>query len=123
MKKILFLMVSAFVLCTSLVFATNSQESSSVNSENIPEDVKCEFTLNHYTGMVSGGSPCLTRDIKVQINCPMDKAVTVNVYVWVGDELVASQPFTINAKKSSSEESSIVVPREYKGMKYKLTVN
>lgn len=121
MKKILFLMVSAFVLCASLVFATNSQESTSVNSENIPEAVKCEFTLNHYTGTFPRNA--WTDKIVVQLNCPMDEDVTVNVHVWVGDELIASKPFTIKAGKKTSEEHSIVVSDDYAGMKYRLTVN
>ena len=122
MKKILFLMVSAFFLCASLVFATNSQESTSVNSENIPEAVKCEFTLNHYTGTFPRNN-VWTGNIVVQLNCPMDEDVTVNVYVWVGDELVASKPFTIKAGNKTSEEAAIVVSKDYAGMKYRLTVN
>lgn len=119
MKKILFLMVSAVVLCSSFVLATNSQESTSVNSES--SIVKCEFTLNHYTGTFPRNA--WTDKIVVQLNCPMDEDVTVNVHVWVGDERIASQPFTIKAGKKTSEEASIVVSDDYAGMKYRLTVN
>ena len=121
MKKIVFLFVSAVVLCSSFVLATNSQESTSVNSES--SFLKCEFTLDHYTGTLSDGDYPRTRDITVQLNCPQDEDISVNVYVWVGDERVASEVFTICAGKKRSSSGYIIVPKEYKGMKYKLTVN
>ena len=117
MKKIVFLLVSAFMLCTSNVFATNKKETNSTKTEN-PQ--VCKFSLDHYTGEVYNES---TKAVKVQLSCAQKEEVTATVYVYINDELVASKLFTIEAGKKVSEESSINVPSEYNnGVKYKLTV-
>lgn len=117
MKKIIILLVTVFALSAYNTFATNNEKPTSSQTNEIP---KCEFTLNHYTGIIGNGS--WTNKVTVQLNCPQDKDVSANVFVYVNKELVASKIYTISAGEKTSEASSIEVPSEYKGMKYTLEV-
>ncbi len=116
MKKFLFLLVSAFILCTSNVFATNSKETNSTKTEN-PQ--VCKFSLSHYTGTISSGS---TNSVKVLLSCAQDEDVTATVDVYIDGELVASKLYTIKAGKKQSDSAWIEVPSGYSGKKYKLDV-
>ena len=117
MKKFLFLLVSAFILCTSNVFATNSKETNSTKTEN-PQ--VCKFSLSHYTGTINSSSR--TAPVTVLLSCAQEEDVTATVDVYIDGELVASKLYTITAGKKESESSSIEVPSEYKGKKYILDV-
>ena len=125
MKKIIFLMLSAVVLCSSFVLATNSQESTSVNYES--SIVKCEFTLNHYQGRLSDeddrSNVVYTDDVYVKLNCAQKEKISVNVHVWVNGERVTSEIFEFWAGYQQSETKKIYLPKRYAGMRYKLTVN
>jgi len=116
MKKIIILLVTVFALSAYNTFATNNEKPTSSQANEIP---KCEFTLNHYTGIISSNS---TNKVTVQLNCPLDKDVSANVFVYVNKELVASKIYTISAGEKASGASSIAVPSEYEGMKYTLEV-
>lgn len=123
MKKILFLLVSAFALCTSNVCATNGQQTTVAQVENNPQ--VCKFSLNHYRGTLSPAYKCAcTANIVVMLSCPQPEDVTATVDVYVDGERVASQLFTIRAgeKSSSSDGYRIEVPQEYNGKKYVLEV-
>lgn len=119
MKKIIILLASVFALCAYNISATNNEKPTSSQANEIP---KCEFTLDHYTGTLSNGDLAFTNRVTVQLNCPQDKDVSANVFVYVNKELVASKIYTISAGKKASEEYSITVPGEYSGMKYTLEV-
>lgn len=120
MKKIIILLVTVFALSAYNTFATNNEKPTSSQTNEIP---KCEFTLNHYTGTLTNNrTPVLTKAVTVQLNCPQEKEVSANVFVYVNKELVASQVFTIPAGQKASEASTITVPGEYDGMKYTLEV-
>lgn len=122
MKKIIILLVSVFALSAYNTFATNNEKPTSSQTNEIP---KCEFTLNHYTGKLSRvglSSAVFTNDVIVQLNCPQEKEVSANVFVYVNKELVASKVFTIPAGEKASTNHSITVPGEYDGMKYTLEV-
>lgn len=122
MKKIIILLVSVFALSAYNTFATNNEKPTSSQTNEIP---KCEFTLDHYTGKLSGvglSSQVYTSDITVQLNCPQEKEVSANVFVYVNKELVASKIYTISAGEKASVASRIPVPSEYDGMKYTLEV-
>lgn len=118
MKKIIILLVTVFALSAYNTFATNNAKPTSSQTNEIP---KCEFTLNHYTGEIFQHQ---TREVIVRLNCPQEKEVSANVFVYVNKELVASQVFTIPAGKKASEGSEIPVPQEpnHNGMKYTLEV-
>ena len=120
MKKIIILLASVFALCAYNISATNNEKPTSSQTNEIP---KCEFTLNHYTGTLSsGGSSVSTNIVIAQLNCPQEKEVSANVFVYVNKELVASKIYTISAGEKASEGSCILVPGEYSGMKYTLEV-
>lgn len=120
MKKIIILLASVFALCAYNISATNNEKPTSSQANEIP---KCEFTLNHYTGTIFNNGPLvLTKGVTVQLNCPQEKEVSANVFVYVNKELVASQVFTIPAGEKASTSSNITVPSEYNGMKYTLEV-
>lgn len=123
MKKIIFLIISAFMLCTSFVIATNNQDSDKNNVNQAPV---CQFSLNHYTGTLSAltGSGVNTKSVIVRLNCPQDKDVSATVFVYVNGELIASDIFTITKGKTVSSNNgwSIRCPSEYAGMKYTLKV-
>lgn len=116
MKKFLFLLVSAFILCTSNVFATNSKETNSTKTEN-PQ--VCKFSLSHYTGKITSGS---TNDVAVLLSCAQEEDVTATVDVYIDGELVASKLYTITAGEKVSGSSYIVVPSENNGKRYTLKV-
>ena len=119
MKKILFLLVSAFALCTSNVCATNGQQTTVAQVENSPQ--VCKFSLNHYRGTINDEAK--TTFIEVILSCAQPEEVTATVDVYVDGERVASQLFTIRAgQKESYEKCSIMVPEEYIGKKYVLEV-
>lgn len=119
MKKIICLLVSAFALCTFNVYATNPEEPVEAKENNSP--VTCEFSLNHYTGTITDGK---TRNIKVQLNCVQTENVTATVYVYIDNERIASQLFTISKGKmiSPGDGQYISVGSIYNGKKYKLDV-
>ncbi len=118
MKKIICLLVSAFALCTFNVYATNPEEPVEAKENTSP--VTCEFSLNHYTGTVAYGS---TQPIIVQLNCVQTEDVTATVYVYIDNELVASDLFTIDKGEMKSPSNvSISVGQSYSGKKYKLEV-
>ena len=119
MKKIICLLVSAFALCTFNVYATNPEEPVEAKENNSP--VTCEFSLNHYTGTITNGH---TRRIKVQLNCVQTEDVTATVYVYIDNERIASDLFTISKGKmiSPGDGEYISVGRSYNGKKYKLDV-
>lgn len=122
MKKIIFLIVSAFMLCTSLVIATNNQYS---DTNNVNQPPVCQFSLNHYTGTLTLTKGIVyTKEVIVRLNCPQDKDVSATVFVYVNGDLIASDIFTITKGKtvSSNVGSSISCPSEYEGMKYTLKV-
>ena len=116
MKKFLFLLVSAFILCTSNVFATNSKETNSTKTEN-PQ--VCKFSLNHYTGTINSNS---TNFVTVLLSCAQEEDVTATVDVYIDGELVASKLYTITAGKKESSSSYIVVSSENNGKRYTLKV-
>lgn len=116
MKKFLFLLVSAFILCTSNVFATNIKETNSTKTEN-PQ--VCKFSLSHYTGTITSGS---TNSVTVLLSCAQEEDVTATVDVYIDGELVASKLYTITAGYKDSQGSSIKVPSEYNGKRYTLKV-
>ena len=116
MKKIIILLVTVFALSAYNTFATNNEKPTSSQTNEIP---KCEFTLDHYTGKISNNR---TKVVIVQLNCPQEKEVSANVFVYVNKELVASKIYTISAGEKASEGSCILVPGEYSGMKYTLEV-
>lgn len=117
MKKFLFLLVPAFILCTSNVFATNSKETNSTKTEN-PQ--VCKFSLNHYTGTIATSSR--TSMVTVLLSCAQEEDVTATVDVYIDGELVASQLYTITAGNKNSSSASISVPSEYNGKRYTLKV-
>ncbi|MBR5466175.1 MAG: hypothetical protein IKU79_02020 [Bacteroidaceae bacterium] len=116
MKKIIILLVTVFALSAYNTFATNNEKPTSSHTNEIP---KCEFTLDHYTGIIRNGC---TNNVTVQLNCPQEKEVSANVFVYVNKELVASKVFTIPAGKKASDSPWIGVSSEYNGMKYTLEV-
>ena len=118
MKKILFLLVSAFALCTSNVCATNGQQTTVAQVENSPQ--VCKFSLDHYRGTISPSA--LTDAVTVILSCAQPEDVTATVDVYVDGERVASKLFTISAGKDSSSSGCIKVPKEYIGKKYVLEV-
>lgn len=117
MKKILFILVSALVFCTSNIFATNRDEATStqINLSQV-----CQFSLNHYTGEITWQG--YTKGIIVGLNCPQTNDVHATVFVYIDDELVASQIFTISEGEMQSRSSYINVGSEYEGKKYTLRV-
>ena len=116
MKKFLFLLVSAFILCTSNVFATNSKETNSTKTEN-PQ--VCKFSLSHYTGTITSSS---TNNVTVLLSCAQEEDVTATVDVYIDGELVASKLYTITAGNKQSRNEWIEVPSEYNGKRYTLKV-
>ena len=105
------------MLCTSNVFATNKKETNSTKTEN-PQ--VCQFSLDHYTGTISDKK---TNNVQVRLSCPQKEEVKATVFVYINNELVVSELFTIDANSDRSEYKRIAVPSEYKnGDKYKLTV-
>ena len=123
MKKILFLLVSAFALCTSNVCATNGQQTTVAQVENNPQ--VCKFSLDHYRGTigeVKGEFGKCTQPVMVMLSCPQPEDVTATVDVYVDGERVASKLFTISAGKKESNYECINVPEEYDGKKYVLEV-
>ena len=116
MKKILILLVSVFALSVYNVFATSNDNPTSPQ-ENNPQ--KCQFSLDHYTGKISGGS---TDQITVSLSCPQGTEVSATVFVSVDGERIASQVYTIAAGQKKSIASNIKVPAGYNGMKYTLYV-
>ncbi|MBO7194035.1 MAG: hypothetical protein J6V47_07085 [Bacteroidaceae bacterium] len=117
MKKFLFLLVSAFILCTSNVFATNSKETNSTKTEN-PQ--VCKFSLSHYTGTINLSSR--TAQVTVLLSCAQEEDVTATVDVYIDGELVASKLYTITAGNKKSGSAWIAVPSEYNGKRYTLKV-
>lgn len=119
MKKIICLLVSAFALCTFNVYATNPEEPVEAKENNSP--VKCEFSLNHYTGNIYNGN---TQYIMVRLNCVQTEDVTATVYVYIDNELVASDLYTIKKGQMNSHSPGkpISVGKSYDGKKYKLDV-
>ena len=117
MKKILFLLVSAFVMCTSVVLATENNDS---NSTNVEEPVVCKFSLSKYKGTLSSGGQ--TETFNVLLNCAQGNDVSATVYLKIDGEVVASKVVTISAGKKSSGDTTISVGREYAGKTYTLTV-
>ncbi len=119
MKKIICLLVSAFALCTFNVYATNPEEPVEAKENTSP--VKCEFSLNHYTGNIFNGN---TQYIMVRLNCVQTENVTATVYVYIDNELVASDLYTIKKGQMNSHNPGkpISVGNSYEGKKYKLEV-
>lgn len=113
MKKILFLVAAVFALCTSYVFATNSETQTSTSQV-------CQFSLNHYTGTITSNN--CTQNIQVRLNCARDADVTATVFVYIDGELVASDLYTIYDGDKSSGTKCIQVPLGNKGKKYTLKV-
>ena len=116
MKKFLFLLVSAFILCTSNVFATNSKETNSTKTEN-PQ--VCKFSLNHYTGTILTSGQ--TKSVTVLLSCAQEEDVTATVDVYIDGELVASKLYTITAGQKNSASACIAVGG-YNGKRYTLKV-
>ena len=113
MKKFLFLVAAVFALCTSYVFATNSETQTSTSQV-------CQFSLNHYTGTINTSST--TSSIVVRLNCAQTADVTATVFVYIDGELVASDLYTIYKGKTSSGSACINVPSGNSGKKYTLKV-
>ena len=118
MKKIIFLLASAFVLCVFNVFATNNDEQTSLQGETV-----CNFSLNHYTGKFTHyGSDVITHNIYVRQTCTAETTQRATVYVYVDNVLVASDVFEIKAGRLESAGKYIRVPKEYKDKSYTLKV-
>lgn len=119
MKKIIILLVSAFALCASNVYATNSEKPAMSQVVSSPE--KCEFSLDKYVGTVKDGC---TAAIVVGLNCAQPKDVSATVYVYIDNDLVASKIFTIEKGMtySGTVGSKIALEEEYNGKKYTLKV-
>ncbi|MBO5801123.1 MAG: hypothetical protein J6R16_02495 [Alistipes sp.] len=120
MKKIIFLLASAFVLCVFNVFATNNDEQTSLQGETV-----CNFSLNHYTGkfLAFSDGRVVTSNIKVRQTCTAETTQRATVYVYVDKVLVASDVFEIKAGRlESTGERHIRVSKEYKDKSYTLKV-
>lgn len=117
MKKIIILLVSAFALCASNVYATNSEKPAMSQVVSSPE--KCELSLNKYVGTVKDA---FTAAVEVGLNCAQPKDVSATVYVYIDNDLVASDIFTIKKGEMYSVYSDILLSDEYNGKKYTLKV-
>lgn len=123
MKKILFLMVTAVVMCSSFVLATESKDINSPSFEQIPE--KCEFSLNHYSGTIysaNNGLGASTGGIKVYLNTPQDKDVYATVYVKIDGKTIASKLFLIRKGLTTSSLDLVGVDKKFIDMRYELEV-
>ena len=125
MKKIIVLLVSVFAMDTFSAFAANNETTT--NTLYGSNFYTCQFSLNHYRGVVSGGG--YTEGIVVQLNCPQEKDVSATVFVNVDGNRVASKVFTVKAGETSSwnhrggsSSQPIKVGERYKGKEYTLDV-
>lgn len=109
--------IAAMLLMSPVAFASSIQDVKPQSSiKNLPV---CQPSLSHYVGKVSGSR---TGAVTVRINCAQEKDVTYTVFVYIDNQCVASDTFTITKGYTLEAKSWIDLPKGYSGKSYSLKV-
>ena len=117
MKNLFILASLAVLMFSPIVFASNSQATTSSFSSGSPQVY--QFSLSHYTGTINSSS---TKTFTVGLSCPQETDAYATVIVVIEGELVASEVVKVPAGKTKSTSTSINVGSSYDGKSYKLGV-
>lgn len=118
MKRLFILASLAALMFSPIVFASNSQATTSSYTSGSPQ--VCQFSLSHYTGTINSNSR--TDTFTVGLSCPQETDAYATVIVVIEGELIASEVVKVPAGKTKSTSTSIYVGSSYNGKSYKLGV-
>ena len=117
MKKLLFILVSLFVIGLT-VSASNSTTGTSSQTTYSPQ--VCQFSLSSYSGTINYSGN--TEKFTVGLSCPQESDIYATVGVIIDGDLVATTVVKVKAGETRSTAQTISVGGKYAGKSYRLVV-
>ena len=122
MKKLVLTLCTLVLSFSAIASNGNSEKQNFILDTPIQAYQVCKFSISYPTGTVSDNG--YTRTFTALLSCPQEKDVHVTVTAYVDGVAVGNEILTISAGKtrSSNENHSLYIGKEYAGKRYTLTV-